>query len=922
MDCGSPDAAVVSGGRLMRVATSTAAAPQQLEDTDPPRWHTLPVDEAMARLESGRQGLSQAEASRRLQVHGPNELQSLGRETAWHIFVSQFKNVLILILLAGTIISGFLGHTLEAVVITVIVLLAVLLGFIQEYRAGRALEALKKMAAPVARALRDGREEALPARDLVPGDVVVLRAGDRVPADTRLTEAVNLSIDEGALTGESAPVEKTVAPIDDPGLPLGDRRNLSYAGTMVVYGRGQGLVVSTGMSTEVGQIARMVETVEVARTPLQDNLDRLGGTLGKAALAVVALVVAIGLSRGLPVIDMFMFGVALAVAVVPEALPAVVTISLAIGVRRMVNRQALVRRLPIVETLGSTSVICSDKTGTLTRNELTVRRIVAGERVYEVTGTGYHAAGDILEGGRKIEPPESVRLLLTAAALASDARLVTRDGRLQVDGDPTEGALVVAAVKAGLDHAGLNAAAPRIGEIPFTSERRRMTTVHRTADGGLVAYSKGAAEDVLAGCTLRRSDGGDAPLTNADRERIRAVEHDLAGNGLRVLAVAVKTGQTMDEPESSMTMLGLVAMMDPPREEARAAVETTTAAGIRAVMITGDHPLTARAVASEIGMLGGRRVVTGRDLDAMSDADLAREVSEIGVYARVSPADKLRVVGAWQGRGEVVAMTGDGVNDAPALKKADVGVAMGIAGTDVSKEAAGMTLLDDNFATIVAAVEEGRVVFGNIKKYLMYLLSCNVGEIVLLAGSVIAGLPMPLTAVQILYVNLATDGLPALALSVDPPEGDLMRRKPRDPRAGIFTRPVVAMLLTAGLWSGIVNLTLFISLLRAGWPVQEVMTITFVCLVLIQFFNAYNCRSDRLPVYRSPFANRWLNTAVAWEMALLAVVVYTPFLQEPFGTFSLTTGDWLLATAAAFTVVPVVEIVKWMARREWFGELR
>jgi Ca2+-transporting ATPase len=906
----------------MRAAASQAVpAPQPSAENDPPRWHTVPVDEAMARLDSSRQGLSRTEAAKRLEIHGPNELQSLSRETAWHIFVAQFKNVLILILLAGTIVSGFLGHTLEAVVITVIVLLAVLLGFIQEYRAGRALEALRKMAAPSAHVLRDGSEEALPARDLVPGDVVFLRAGDRVPADTRLTEAVNLSIDEGALTGESAPVEKAVAPIADPALPLGDRRNLSYAGTMVVYGRGQGVVVSTGMSTEVGQIARMVETVEVARTPLQENLDRLGGTLGKAALAVVALVVAIGLLRGLPVIDMFMFGVALAVAVVPEALPAVVTISLAIGVRRMVNRHALVRRLPIVETLGSTSVICSDKTGTLTRNELTVRRIVAGERSFELTGTGYDAAGEILEGGRKVEPPDSIRLLLTAAVLASDARLVTRDGRLQVEGDPTEGALVVAAMKAGLNPEALNTGAPRINELPFSSERRRMTTIHRTSDGA-VAYSKGAAEDVLAGCTRHRRDGAEAPLTEADRERLREVEQDLASNGLRVLAVAVKTGTTVEEPESEMTMLGLVAMMDPPRAEARAAVETTTAAGIRAVMITGDHPLTARAVAHEIGLLAGGRVVSGRDLDKMSDEDLARQVADIAVYARVSPADKLRVVGAWQGRGEVVAMTGDGVNDAPALKKADVGVAMGIAGTDVSKEAAGMTLLDDNFATIVAAVEEGRVVFGNIKKYLMYLLSCNVGEIVLLAGAVVAGLPMPLTAVQILYVNLATDGLPALALSVDPPEGDLMRRKPRDPRSGIFTRPVVAILLTAGLWSGIVNLTLFVSLLRAGWPAQEVMTITFVCLVLIQFFNAYNCRSDRLPVYKSPFANRWLNTAVLWEMALLGVIVYTPFLQEPFGTFSLTAGDWLLAAAAAFTVVPAVEIVKWMARRGWFGELR
>ena len=438
------------------IAVSTVPAPPRSPGDEPPPWHTLPVDQAMSRLGSPAQGLSNAEAARRLEVHGPNELQSLGRESAWHILAAQFRNVLIIILLAATTISGFLGHALEAVVITVIVLLAVLLGFVQEYRAGRALEALRRMAAPAARVLRDGDEAVVAARDLVPGDLVLLRAGDRVPADIRLAQAINLTIDEGALTGESEPVQKSVAPVDDPGLPLGDRRNMSYAGTLAVYGRGQGLVVATGMSTEFGRIARMVETVEVARTPLQDNLDRLAGTLGKAALVVVSLVVVVGLLRGLPVIDMFMFGVALAVAVVPEALPAVVTISLAIGVRRMVKRRALVRRLPIVETLGSTSVICSDKTGTLTRNELTVRLLVTDRGRFEVTGAGYDVAGEILEDGRQIDRPESVSTLLATAVLASDARLVTRDGRSQVEGDPTEGALIVAAIKAGLDPATLN----------------------------------------------------------------------------------------------------------------------------------------------------------------------------------------------------------------------------------------------------------------------------------------------------------------------------------------------------------------------------------------------------------------------------------------------------------------------------------
>jgi P-type Ca2+ transporter type 2C len=882
-----------------------------------PVWHTLSIDKVVESLATTPTGLEGAEAARRLDTYGPNELQAFATQSAWHTFFAQFQNALILILLSATIISGFLGHALEAIVITVIVMFAVLLGFIQEYRAGRALEALRQMAAPSAHVLRDGEETMLPARDLVPGDVILLRAGDRVPADARVTEAINLAVDEAALTGESAVVQKTVGSFSDAGLPLGDRKNMTYAGTLVAQGRGHAVVVATGMSTEFGHIAKLVETVEAGRTPLQENLDRLGATLAKAALAVVALVVIIGLARGLPALEMLLFGIALAVAVVPEALPAVVTISLAIGVRQMVKRNALVRRLPIVETLGSTSVICSDKTGTLTRNEMTVRQVLADDRVLDLSGTGYDPAGVVLEADREVPPPAAVQAMLSAALLASDARLVTHEGRNQVEGDPTEGALIVAAIKVGLRPADLNTQEPRVAEIPFTSERRRMTTLHSTAKGA-VAYSKGAADDVLASCVSQFKSGHDVPLTDEYRERVTAIEQRMASEGLRVLAVARKASASVEDAEQQMTLLGLVGMMDPPRAEAKAAVAICADAGIRPIMITGDHPLTASAVAREIGVLSTQRVVSGRDLDAMSDDDLKRGVADIAVYARVSPADKLRVVNAWQSRGEVVAMTGDGINDAPALKKADVGIAMGITGTDVSKEAAGMTLLDDNFATIVAAVEEGRIVFGNIKKYLTYLLSSNVGEIVLLAGAVIAGLPMPLTAVQILYVNLATDGLPALALAVDPPEPDLMQRKPRDPRVGIFTRPVVILLLTGGLWSALVNITLFVWLLGTGSPLAEVMTMTFVSLVLIQFFKAYNYRSDRLSVFRRPFANRWLNIAVAWEMLLLLAIVYVPFLQGAFGTFSLSAIDWAITIALAFSVVPVLETVKWMTRRGWF----
>jgi Ca2+-transporting ATPase len=882
--------------------------------------HTLSVDDALARAGSGPAGLAQAEAATRLQTYGANELQATARESAWHTLAAQFQNVLILILLTATVISGLLGHALEAIVITVIVLFAVLLGFIQEHRASRALEALRKMAAPTARVVREGVESVVPARDLVPGDVVQLRAGDRIPADARVVQAVNLAIDEAALTGESAPVEKTIDALADAALPLGDRTNMTYAGTLVTRGRGQAMVVTTGMSTEFGRIARMVQTVETGRTPLQINLDRLGATLGKAALVVVALVVVIGLTRGLPVMEMFMFGIALAVAVVPEALPAVVTISLAIGVRRMVRRNALVRRLPIVETLGGTSVICSDKTGTLTKNEMTVRQVFAEDRLFELSGAGYDPTGEILDDGRPVAPPPAVLALLQAGVQASDARVQSREGRWYVEGDPTEAALVVAATKAGLSPSDLGEREPRVAEIPFTSERRKMTTLHKTP-AGVMAYLKGAAEEVLQACTRQAQAQQEVHLTDAGRERIRSVEQRMAGEGLRVLAVARKSGASLETAEREMTLLGLVAMMDPPRPEAGPAVQVCEAAGIRPVMITGDHPLTARTIASELGILGDRRVMTGRELESTSDENLQREVADIAVYARVSPLDKLRVVTAWQRRGQVVAMTGDGVNDAPALKKADVGIAMGIAGTDVSKEAAGMTLLDDNFATIVAAVEEGRIVFGNIRKYLTYLLSSNVGEIVLLAGAVIAGLPMPLSAVQILYVNLATDGLPALALAVDPPEQDLMQRHPRDPRVGIFTRPVVIMVLAGGLWSALVNVTLFTWLLQRGRPLPEVMAMTFVSLVLIQFFKAYNYRSDHISVFRRPFANRWLNISIAWELALLFAILYVPFLQRAFGTFSFAPSDWAIAATLAFSVVPVLEAVKWMTRRGWFGEV-
>ena len=886
-------------------------------------WHTLKQDEINAALETSPQGLTSAEAAKRLAEIGPNEIQAAKRISAFEILLAQFKNVLILILLGATIISLFLGHGIESVVIAVIVLFAVALGFVQEYRAERAIEALREMAAPTATVLRDGDDTEIPARELVPGDVILLNTGDRVPADARLLEAVNLQVEEAALTGESMPVEKHTQPLDNPDLSVGDRKNMVYAGTAVTYGRGRALVAATGMQTEFGKIAQMLQTVETGKTPLQHNLDKLGAVLARAAFVVVALIVAVGLVRGQPLVEMLIFGIALAVAVVPEALPAVVTISLAIGVQKMVKRNALIRRLPAVETLGSTSVICSDKTGTLTKDEMTARQLYCAGEIIHVSGAGYAPEGQFTTpDGAPAQMTPALREMLMAGVLASDTRLIRTPGEgWDIKGDPTEGALIVAAAKAGLQKEALDAAHPRMGEIPFSSETKRMTTLHQT-ENGLTAYAKGAPEVILASCDFAATAEGSQPLDAAGREKILQQAQSMASQALRVLGIAAKPQAELATAEKGMTFLGLVGMIDPPRPEAKAAIAVCADAGIRPVMITGDHPVTAQAVARELGLLqSGGRVVTGAELEEMSDEQLLKDVEDISVYARVSPAHKLRVVSAWQERGHIAAMTGDGVNDAPALKKADIGIAMGITGTDVTKEAAAMTLTDDNFASIVAAVEEGRGVFGNIKKYLMYLLSSNIGEIGLMAGSALLGLPLPLTAVQILYVNLATDGLPALALSVDPPEKDLMRRKPRNPRTGIFTRPVVTLMALGGLWSTLINLSLFSWAINSGRTLEQAMTMTFVSLVLIQFFKAYNFRSDRYSVLDKPFANKWLNLSIVWEIIMLLLIVYLPILHEPFNTYALPAADWLIVGGLAITIVPVLEIAKWMERKGWLGKM-
>jgi Ca2+-transporting ATPase len=775
------------------------------------------------------------------------------------------------------------------------------------------------MAVPVAKVLRAGTEIEIPADEVVPGDIISLRTGDRVPADGRLLEISNLKVDEASLTGESVPVEKQTTALSNLQSVVADRNNMVYSGTDVTYGRGQALVVASGIETEFGKISEMLQHVESERTPLQQNLDRVGRILGVTAGAIVVLIVALGLLRGEPLLEMFIFGIALAVAVVPEALPAVVTISLAIGMQRMIKRNALVNRLPTVETLGSTSVICSDKTGTLTRDEMMVRSVWHDGKTVSVNGAGYEPVGEFLVQGEPVELSPGIMQLLRCGVLASDTYLVHND-EWCIKGDPTEGALIVAAAKAGIAKTELDKECPRIGEIPFTSESKRMVTMHQDGETTLLC-AKGAPEVVLDMCSRILTEQGEVELTPDQRQAALGAASKMARGALRVIGLGIKTGadlESVSKDSEDMVFLGLAGMIDPPRPEAAQAIESCRRAGITPIMITGDHPDTAAAIAIELGITQSRDVVTGIDLDGLSDAALADRVAGINVYARVSPEHKLRVVNAWKSNGHIVAMTGDGVNDAPALKRADIGIAMGITGTDVSKEAADMTLMDDNFSSIVSAVEEGRAIFSNIKKYLVYLLSSNIGEIGLLTFAALAGLPLPLTAVQILYVNLATDGLPALALAVDPQEDDLMKLPPRNSRRGVFTAPVIALMLAGGLWSTIANFGLFNWALYSGRDLEQAMTMTFASLVLIEFLKAYSFRSDHHSVIHNPFANKWLNLAVLWEVVLLGVIIYLPILQVPFSTYALNSADWFAIAVTACTIVPVLESVKYLIRKGVF----
>lgn len=876
-------------------------------------WEVLSIDEVFARLESAPDGLPQHDAAARFARYGANELRAEPPPVIWFLLLRQFRSVLILILMIGALISICSGEVAESIAILLIILFSAGLGFAQEYQAERALRKLRDLVAPTAIVVRDAAEQRIPAREIVPGDILVVRAGDKIAADARLFECVNLRVDEAALTGESTPAEKTAQALAEPRLPIAEQYNMLFAGTTALYGRGRALVTATGPAMEFGQVAELLAQVESPTTPLQRSLDRLGVWLARVIIAIVLVVVTIEMWRGAAWADMVLFGIALAVAAIPEALPAVVTAALALGVQRMARRHALVRNLSAVETLGCVSVICADKTGTLTRDEMTVRYMYVGDQILEVTGGGYALDGDFRLAGRPVSVPAPACALLRGAVLCCDAVLLApSDGAgWRIWGDPTEGAILVAAAKAHIERAALARRMPRIAELPFTPEAKRMVTLHATTDG-VIAYLKGAPEVLAPQCSRWLTAAGEVELSAHQRRHILEVAQRFAAQALRVLAVASKRCANVREADYDLTFLGLIGMSDPLRSEAKAAIELSVAAGIKAVMITGDHRITAEAIARELGFSG--EIVTGADLDAMTQAQLVAQAGDIQVYARVSPRHKLRVVQALQSRGEVVAMTGDGINDAPALKQANVGVAMGASGVDISKEAAAVTLTDDNFATIMGAVAEGRVIYANIKKCLMYLLASNTGEIGLVGLAALAGWPLPLTPVQILYINLATDGLPALALAADPGHPEMMRQPPRDPRGTMFSRSAIEMILIGGVWSTVVNLSFFAYLLHHGASDARARGAVFVSLLLLEFFKVFIFRTEMMPVWSQPFANRWLNRSVLIELGLLVLLLVIPQLQGVFGVAELSSGDMLSAILVAASILPALEGFKWLTR--------
>ncbi|MDK1079891.1 MAG: cation-translocating P-type ATPase [Anaerolineae bacterium] len=898
------------------------------------KWHTLSAQAALEQLGGSEQGLTQKAIAEKRAVYGLNELIERGVKSRWAILWEQMTAIMVVILIIAAIISAALGDYKDAIAIMAIVILNAILGFTQEYRAEKAMAALRKLAVPVVKVRRNGHVLEISARELVPGDIVLLEAGGFAPADARLLENINLRVHEAALTGESEPVEKHVVPLDQEHLPLGDRRNMIYMGTTITYGRGTAVVTEIGMNTELGRIAEMIQSVKRKPTPLQRRLEQLGRGLAVAAIALVSVVFVLGLLRGEDVKLMFLTAISMAVAAVPEGLPAVVTISLALGAQRMLKRRALIRKLPAVETLGSVTVICSDKTGTLTENRMTVTVLdVLGEtRSIETLLKNGIPVLDAELAQKEKPTVRSLGLLLKSAALCNDAVLETNTSVFKAIGDPTEGAMVIAAARLGLLKNELDQRWPRVAETPFSSDRKRMSTVHRLTlnpdqtdapwrSAPYVLFCKGAI-DVMMDITTQVWSGDSAvPLTDEHRQRILDSNDRLAQDGHRVLGVAFRPLDSLpkngDESalETKLTFIGLIAMIDPPRPEVKASVQTCRTAGIRPVMITGDHPLTAQYIARDLGIGTNGSIITGQELARMTDKELESVVEHVSVYARVSPEHKLRIVQALQEKGHIVSMTGDGVNDAPALKKADIGVAMGITGTDVSKEASDMVLLDDNFATIVAAVEEGRTIYDNIRKFIKYTMTSNSGEIWTMLFAPFLGMPLPLLPLQILWINLVTDGLPGLALAFEPAERDTMTRTPYHPKENIFGRGMGRHILWVGLLMGFVSLGMGFWFWRAEDPAWQ--TMVFTTLTLSQMGHALAIRSGKESLFTSGlFTNKALLGAVILTFALQMAVVYVPFMQEVFTTTGMSFADLAVSLALSTVVFWGVELEKWFLRRK------
>ena len=938
-------------------------------------WHTVPPEQVVEQLGSNvDQGLTSDEAKKRLTHYGFNRLTEKPPTSFFRMVINQLNNFIIYLLIAAAVISALLGDEVEAIAILLIVVLNAVLGVIQESRAEKALAALKKMAAPEAQVVRDGHRISIPSYELVPGDIVYLEAGNFIPADLRLFESVNLRVEEAALTGESLPVQKKTETSTEQNIPLGDRKNITFMGTTVNYGRGRGVVIGTGMHTQLGLIADMLQSVGEESTPLQQRLESLGRLLGYGALLVCLLVFVIGLVRA-PLIDfsvvtgLFMVAVSLAVAAVPEGLPAVVTISLALGMREMVKRHALIRKLASVETLGSATVICSDKTGTLTQNEMTVTHLWVGGEAYEISGNGYEVDGKFTRDGMEVDPAEHPALLnaLWVGTLNNDAELdleMENDqvANCRIVGDPTEASLLVAAAKADIAAREINDIFPRVNEVPFDSVRKRMITIHsvdratpedispvykKQGNAGYAIVVKGAPDMVLNLCSAyRTNDNQNMPLGHQERKTVLDANEKMTQQALRVLGLAYKLVESLPENldpaelEKDLIFAGMAGMIDPPRKEVKPALMKAINAGIRTIMITGDFPNTARAIAQGVGLLRpGHGVLSGSDLDHLDDAGLKKAVENTDVFARVSPEHKMRIVDALRSNGEIVAMTGDGVNDAPAIKRADIGVAMGITGTDVAKETADMVLTDDNYASIVSAIEQGRIIYANIRKFVYFLLSSNVAEIVIIFAATLAGLPTPLTAIQLLLLNLLTDGAPALALAMEKGDPDIMDQKPRPSKESILNGPMIGGIVLQTFTQAGATLMAYclgliwhlgdvipqganpiLFLLQYNWngvDVQTAETMAFVTLSLCELFRAYTVRSERLSVFQIGFfSNKWMQMAVAASIAILLAICVIPGLQPVFNTHWMSTNEW--AMVVGFALIPAIseEIYKFFVRRQ------